>query len=50
MTPGHVKVSFGTPFKFSDLTKEQKKTISDHTRAAIQVMLDHHSENIWADE
>ena len=50
VTPGHVKVSFGTPFKFSDLTKEQKKTISDHTRAAIQVMLDHHSENIWADE
>lgn len=50
VTPGHVKVSFGTPFKFSDLTKEQKKTISDHTRAAIQVMLDHHSENIWADD
>lgn len=50
VTPGHVKVSFGTPFKFSYLTKEQKKTISDHTRAAIQVMLDHHSENIWADE
>ena len=50
VTPGHVKVSFGTPFKFSDLTKEQKKTISDHTRAAIQVRLDHHSENIWADE
>ena len=50
VTPGHVKVSFGTPFKFSDLTKEQKKTISDHTRTAIQVMLDHHSENIWADD
>ncbi len=45
ITPGHVKVSFGTPFKFSDLTKEQKKNVSNHTRAAIQVMLDHHSDS-----
>lgn len=50
ITPGYVKVSFGTPFRFSDLTKEQKKTVSQHTRTAIQVMLDHHSESLWSDQ
>lgn len=44
ITPGNVWVSFGTPFKFSDLTREQKREVSQHTRQAIQVMLDHHTE------
>lgn len=48
--PGNVRISFGTPFKFSELTKEQKKGISEHTRAAIQEMLDCHMDNMSIDE
>ena len=48
--PGNVRVAFGTPFKFSELTKEQKKTISEHTRAAIQEMLDRHTESIQEEQ
>ena len=50
ITPGNVRVAFGTPFKFSELTKEQKKTISEHTRAAIQEMLDRHTESIQEEQ
>lgn len=46
VTPGNVMVSFGTPFRFSELTKEQKREVSRHTRLAIQVMLDHQMESM----
>lgn len=41
ITPGSVWISFGKPFRFSELTREQKREVSTHTRQAIQVMLDH---------
>ena len=40
ITPQTVHVSFGTPFKISDLPKEKRKFAADYTKAAIQEMLD----------
>lgn len=40
--PGSVKISFGTPFKISELPKEKKKYSSELARASIQEMLDTH--------
>ena len=37
--PGTVKLSFGTPILYSSLSKEEKKSITDLTRNAIQEML-----------
>lgn len=37
--PGTVKLSFGTPILYSSLSKEEKKSITDMTRNAIQEML-----------
>lgn len=40
ITPQTVHISFGTPFKISDLPKEKKKFAAEYTKAAIQEMLD----------
>ena len=40
ITPQTVHISFGTPFKISDLPKEKKKFAAEYTKAAIQKMLD----------
>ena len=38
--PQTVHISFGTPFKISDLPKDKKKFAAEYTKAAIQEMLD----------
>lgn len=37
--PGTVYITFGTPFKFSDLTKDQRKFAAEYTRKRIIEML-----------
>ncbi|MCD8021385.1 MAG: 1-acyl-sn-glycerol-3-phosphate acyltransferase [Clostridiales bacterium] len=42
--PGHVKVSYGTPFRISELSKEEKRNVTEYTKALIQKMLDEQKE------
>lgn len=37
--PGTVRIHFGTPFRISDLSKEEKKFAADYTRGIIMDML-----------
>ncbi len=37
--PARVAISFGTPFRISDLPKEEKKFAAEHTKKAIEAML-----------
>lgn len=41
--PGTVKISFGKPFKISDLSKEEKKFAAEYTRKQIIEMLEKHT-------
>lgn len=38
--PGTVKITFGKPFKFTDLSKEEKKFAAEYTRNIIAEMLE----------
>ena len=38
--PGTVKISFGTPFRISDLSREEKKLAPEYTKKLIEEMLE----------
>ena len=40
VTPAKVTISFGKPFRITDMPKEQRKFASDYTKKAIQELLD----------